>query len=55
VSEYKRLTIDVAPDLAEELQRRADRQGIDLTEWLRRAVALSMFFDNIVSEGEETP
>jgi hypothetical protein len=41
--EYKKLTINVAPELHEELQRMADERGITITELIRRAVALDKF------------
>ncbi|HEY8524693.1 MAG TPA: hypothetical protein VIL48_07015 [Acidimicrobiales bacterium] len=38
---YKRLTIDMAPGLYDELQSLADDAGISVSEYLRRAVALA--------------
>lgn len=41
---YKRLTINLAPEIHEELQALADDDGITLTELLKRAVALHKFY-----------
>jgi hypothetical protein len=43
MAEYKKLTINVSPELHEELQRMADERGITITELIRRAVALDKF------------
>lgn len=41
---YKKLTINVAPEVHEELQRLADEMGgITITELIKRAVALQKF------------
>lgn len=40
---YKKLTINLAPDVHAELQRLADEQGITITELIKRAVALHKF------------
>ena len=40
---YKKLTINLAPELHEELQRMADERRITITELIRRAVALDKF------------
>jgi hypothetical protein len=51
VAEYKKLTINVAPELHEELQKMAEERGITVTELIRRAVALEKFiYDNRDSE-----
>lgn len=43
-SRYKKLTINVAPEVHEELQRLADEMGgITITELIKRAVALQKF------------
>ena len=43
MAEYKKLTINLAPELHEELQRMAEERGITITELIRRAVALDKF------------
>lgn len=40
---YKKLTINLAPEVHEELQRLADERGITITELIKRAVALDKF------------
>lgn len=40
---YKKLTINVAPDVHEELRRLAEAQGITITDLIKRAVALHKF------------
>lgn len=40
---YKKLTINVAPDVHEELQRLADAQGITITDLIKKSVALNKF------------
>jgi predicted transcriptional regulator len=42
-SRYKKLTINVSPEVHEELQRLADARGITITELIKRAVALEKF------------
>jgi len=49
---YKRLTIDVAPEVYEELQRLADERGITLTELFKRAVAQDKFVWDIVRQDQ---
>ena len=43
MAEYKKLTINLAPELHEDLQRMAEARGITITELIRRAVALDKF------------
>jgi hypothetical protein len=43
MAEYKKLTINVSPELHEDLQRMANERGITITELIRRAVALDKF------------
>jgi hypothetical protein len=40
---YKRLTINIADELHDELQALADEREIDVTELVRRAIALDRF------------
>lgn len=40
---YKKLTINVSPEVHEELQRLADERGITITDLIKRAVALDKF------------
>ncbi len=40
---YKKLTINVAPDVHAELSRMAEERGITITELFKRAVALDKF------------
>ena len=40
---YKKLTINVTPEVHEELQQLADARGITITELIKRAVALDKF------------
>lgn len=43
MSDYKRLVIQLAPEVHEELTNLADQRGISITELIRRAVALDKF------------
>lgn len=40
---YKKLTINVSPEVHEELLRLADERGITITDLIKRAVALDKF------------
>lgn len=42
--EYKKLTINVSPEMHEELKNLADSQDISITELIKRSVALQKFF-----------
>jgi len=44
-TDFKRLTINLAPEVHAELTARADRRGITITELIRRAVALDLFIE----------
>lgn len=51
MADYKKLTINIAADLHDELQRAAAERGITVTELIRRAIALDKFIhDNSDSE-----
>ena len=41
--DYKRLIIDIAPALYDELHETADERGITVPELLRRAIALDRY------------
>jgi hypothetical protein len=43
VAAYKKLTINLAPEVHEDLQRMADERGVTITELIRRAIALDKF------------
>jgi hypothetical protein len=43
VADYKKLTINLAADLHEDLQRMAQERGINVSELIRRAIALDKF------------
>ncbi len=57
---YKRLTINVAPELHAQLQDMAAERGITVTELLRRAVAIEKFLYEhrdeklLLKDGNET-
>jgi hypothetical protein len=40
---YKKLTINVSPELHEELQRLAEEQDITVTDLIKRSIALQKF------------
>ena len=41
----KKLTITLSNELYDELASRAEKKGITISEWLRRAVALQRFVE----------
>lgn len=43
MAQYKKLTINLAPEVHAELQRMADERGITITELIKRSVALDKF------------
>ena len=43
MAEYKKLTINVSPDVHAELRRLADAQGITITDLIKRSVGLNRF------------
>jgi hypothetical protein len=59
VPPYKKLTINVAPEIHAELQRLADEQSISITELIKRAVALHKFVwehrhgELLIKEGDD--
>lgn len=50
-SAYKRLTINLTPELHAELTERAERRGLSITDLIRRAVALDKFVDDNLQQG----
>lgn len=42
-SHYTKLTINLAPDVRDEIQQLADAQGLTLTELIKQAVALDKY------------
>ncbi len=59
MAHYKKLTINVHPDVHAELAKLADAQGITLTELIKRSVALHRFVwehrnaELLLRDGEE--
>jgi hypothetical protein len=46
-----RLSVNLGPDVADELKKYASRKGISITEGVRRAIALLTFVDDAQSRG----
>ena len=41
----KKLTVTLSDELYDEFASRAEKQGVSISEWLRRAVALQRFVE----------
>ena len=46
-----RLSVNLSPDVAEELKKYAGRKGISVTEAVRRAIAVLSFVDDAQARG----
>ena len=46
-----RLSVNLAPELADELKEYADRKGVSITEAVRRAISVLAFVDDAQSRG----
>jgi hypothetical protein len=46
-----RLSVNLSPDVAEELKKYAGRKGISITEAVRRAIAVLNFVDDAQARG----
>jgi hypothetical protein len=46
-----RLSVNLGPEVADELKQYASRKGISLTEAVRRAITVLTFVDNAQSRG----
>ena len=59
MAEFKRLTINLSPELHKELVEMANERGITVTELIRRAIALDKFMwehrdaDLLLKEGDQ--